>query len=129
MLEGSNCLKCSKCIKAGKPCVNMSQLSLDKTCKEYEKKVEADKTLLAVVVTQLLRNKKILKQANNCAQQKALCIANKIVESSKLDTAKKIDCPATSISIYALPATQGVLRLIKESVANHSTYVLIGGSL
>jgi capsular polysaccharide biosynthesis protein len=80
-------------------------LLLDKTRKEYKKKVEADKTLLAVVVTQLLRNKKILKQANNRAQQKALCIANKIVESSKLDTAKEIDCPAVLIGICALPAT------------------------
>ena len=78
---------------------------LDKTCEEYKKKVEVDKILLAVVVTQLLRNKKILKQANNCAQQKALCIANKIVESGELDTAKEIDCPAVLISMCALVAT------------------------
>ena len=57
------------------------------------------------MVTQLLRNKKILKQANNRARQKALCIANKIVESSKLDTAKEIDCPAALISMCASPAT------------------------
>jgi hypothetical protein len=58
----------------------MSWASLDKTYKEYEKKVEEDETLLATVIAWLLRNKKILKQANNCAQQKALCMANKIVE-------------------------------------------------
>ena len=128
MLEGSNCLKCSKCTKAGKPCVNMSWSLLDKTREEYEKKVEADKTLLAVVVTRLLRNKKILKQANDRARQKALCMANEMVASGELDTAEEIDCPAASIGMCASPATWGVLGLIEESVANHGTHVLIGGS-
>jgi hypothetical protein len=102
---------------------------LDKTCKEYKKKVEVDKTLLAVVVTQLMRNKKILKQANNCARQKALCIANKIVESSELDTAKEIDCPTALIGMCALLATWSVFGIIKESVANYSTCVLISSNL
>jgi hypothetical protein len=76
----------------------------------------------------LLRNKKILKQANNRAQQKALCIANEIVKSRELEPAEEIDCPAASISICASPATWGVLRLIKESVANHGTSVPISGN-
>ena len=50
MLGSSSCLKCAKCTKAGKPCVNMSWALLDKTCKEYKKKVEEDKTLLATVI-------------------------------------------------------------------------------
>ena len=129
MLEGLSCLKCAKYTKAGKPCVNMSQTLLDKTCKEYKKKVEENKTLLATIIAQLLQNKKILKQANNRAQQKALCIANKIVESSNLDTAEEIDCSTTLIGIYASPATQGMLRLIKESIANYSTRVLISSNL
>ena len=107
----------------------MSWLLLDKTRKEYKKKVEEDKTLLATIMAQLLRNKKILKQANNCAQQKALCIANKIVATRELDVAEEVDCPAASIGMCASPATQGVLGLIKESVANHSTYVPIGSNL
>ena len=56
-------------------------------------------------------------------------IANKIVESSKLDTAKEIDYSAALISIYALPATWSVLRRIKESVANYSTCVLVSSNL
>ena len=128
MLGSSSCLKCAKCTKAGKPCVNMSQALLDKTYKEYKKKVEEDKTLLATVIAQLLQNKKILKQVNNCAQQKALCIANKIVKSGELEPAEEIDCPAASISMCASPAIQGVLRLIKESVANYSTSVLISSN-
>ena len=78
---------------------------LDKTCKEYKKKVEEDKTLLATVIAQLLRNKRILKQANNCAQQKALCIANEMVATRELDVAKEVDCLAASIRMCASPAT------------------------
>ena len=61
MLEGLSCLKCAKYTKASKLYINMSQLLLDKTYKEYKKKVEEDKTLLATIITQLLYNKKILK--------------------------------------------------------------------
>jgi hypothetical protein len=128
MPEGSNRLKCSECTKAGKPCVNMSWSSLDKTREEYEKKVEADETLLAVVVTRLMRNKKILKQANDRARQKALCMANEMVESGELDTAEEMDCPAASIGMCASPATWSVLGIIEESVANHGTRVPIGGN-
>jgi hypothetical protein len=78
---------------------------LDKTREEYEKKVEEDETLLATVIAQLLRNKKILKQANDCARQKALCMANEIVEFGELEPAKEMDCPAASISMCASPAT------------------------
>ena len=129
MLEGLSCLKCAKCTKASKLCVNISQLLLDKTYKEYKKKVEEDKTLLATIITQLLQNKKILKQVNDYAQQKALCIANKIVVTRELDTAKEVDYLVASIRIYTSPATQGVLSLIKKSVANYSTYILISSSL
>jgi hypothetical protein len=38
----------------------MSWVSLDKTRKEYKKKVEADKKLLAEVISRLMQNKKIL---------------------------------------------------------------------
>lgn len=128
MSSGSNRLKCAECTKAGKPCVNMSWASLDKTREEYEKKVEEDETLLATVIARLLRNKKILKQANDRARQKALCMANEMVESGELDVAEEMDCPAASIGICASPATWGALGLIEESVANHGTHVPIGGS-
>ena len=105
MLEGLSRLKCAECTKAGKPCVNMSWLSLDKTREEYKKKVEEDETLLATVIAQLLRNKKILKQANNCARQKALCIANKIVATRELDVTKEVDYLAASIGMCASPTT------------------------
>jgi hypothetical protein len=52
-----------------------------------------------------MQNKKILKQAKERARYKALGIANKIVESSELNLAKELNCPAASISICASPVT------------------------
>ena len=122
-------LKYAKYTKARKLCVNILQSLLDKTYKEYKKKVKEDKMLLATVIAQLLQNKKILKQANKYTQQKALYLANKIVELRELDPAKKLNCPAASISISALLTTQGALGLIKEIVANYSTCALISSNL
>jgi hypothetical protein len=49
----------------------MSWVSLDKTYKEYKKKVEADEKLLTEVILRLIQNKKILQQAKDCAAKKA----------------------------------------------------------
>jgi hypothetical protein len=50
----------------------MSWESLDRTRDEYQKKVDEDEKLLATVISRLLRNKKILKQAEERARKKAL---------------------------------------------------------
>jgi hypothetical protein len=128
MPGGPSRLKCAECTKAGKPCVNMSWSSLDKTREEYEKKVEEDESLLATVIARLIRNKKILKQANDRARQKALCLANEMTEAGELDPAEEIDCPAASVGIGASPVTWGTMGLIEELVSNHGTNVPVGGS-
>ena len=51
------------------------------------------------MISRLLRNKKILKQAEEQAQKKALCLATDIEAASKTEIAQEIDCPASSISI------------------------------
>lgn len=122
-------MKCAECTKAGKPCVNMSWESLDRTREEYRKKVEDDETLLATVIARLLRNKKILKQAEERARHKALGLANEMIESGELDLAEEVvDCPAASIGMCTSPITWGAMGLIEESVANHGTRAPIGGS-
>ena len=98
-------LKCAEYTKAGKPCVNMSWESLDRTRTEYRKKVKEDETLLVTVIARLMRNKKILKQAEERARYKALGIANKIVESGELNLTKELNCLAALISICASPVT------------------------
>ena len=44
-------LKCTKCVYLDQPYVNISQTFLDKTCKEYKKKVKEDKKELLVIIT------------------------------------------------------------------------------
>jgi anaerobic ribonucleoside-triphosphate reductase len=121
-------MKCAECTKAGKPCVNMSWESLDRTRAEYRKKVEDDETLLATVIARLMRNKKILKQAEERARHKALGLANEMIEAGELDLAEEADCPAASIGICASPVTWGTMGLIEESVANHGTHAAVPGS-
>jgi hypothetical protein len=59
-MPNANYLKCAKCVRIGRLCVNLSWESLDKTRAEYKEKVKKDKQLLAEVIARLLHNKKIL---------------------------------------------------------------------
>ena len=128
MPDAQRRLKCAECTKAGKPCVNMSWESLDRTREEYRKKVEEDETLLATVVNRLMRNKKILKQAEERARHKALGLANEMIETGELDLAEELDCPAASIGMCTSPVTWGALGLIEESVQNHGTRTSVSGN-
>ena len=44
-------LKYTKCVRLGRPYINISQTFLDKTHKEYKKKVKEDKKDLLVIIT------------------------------------------------------------------------------
>jgi hypothetical protein len=54
-------LRCSECVRLGRPCVNLSWDSLDRTRKEYQRKVDEDEAELSVILARLMRNKKILR--------------------------------------------------------------------
>jgi hypothetical protein len=82
----------------------LSWESLDKTRAEYEKKVEDDEKLLAEVIARMLRNKKILAQAKDCAAKKAECLANKLDAEGKDVRAEEISCPAADAQVAFLPA-------------------------
>jgi hypothetical protein len=110
-LQGIDCyvmpesrLKCSECTRLGRPYVNMSWASLDRTRKEYEKKVKEDKKLLSEVIGRLLWNKKILQQVKERARKKAFYLASEMETDSKAVGAEEIDCPAAAISIAYSPA-------------------------
>jgi hypothetical protein len=60
--------------------------------------------LLAEVITHLLYNKKILKQAKERAQRKAIYLVSKIEANRELISAEQINCPAASVGIAFLPA-------------------------
>ena len=97
-MPSANRLKCAECVRVGRPCVNLSWESLDKTRVEYEKKVEEDEKLLADVIARLLRNKKILAQAKDRAAKKAECLANELEGEGEDVRAEEINCPAAGCS-------------------------------
>ena len=117
----NSCLKYAKCTQLGHACVNMSQKSLDRTRDKYQKKVNEDEKLLATVISRLLRNKKILKQAEERARKKALCLATDMEAAGETEMAQEVDCPASSISIEFSLAMQAIIELINASVASYST--------
>jgi hypothetical protein len=80
-------LKCAKCTRLRRLCVNMSWSSLDRTQEEYQKKVDNREKLLAEVITRLLRDKKILQVAEDRARRKALCLASELQAEGKLELA------------------------------------------
>ncbi len=70
MEDSSSHLKCLKCVRASKSCVNMSWAFLNRTRKDLFSKVTKDEIVLAIVITQLLRNKKMLKKVDAKAKRK-----------------------------------------------------------
>jgi hypothetical protein len=60
--------------------------------------------LLAEVITRLLRNKKILEQAKERAQRKAIYLASKIEANRESISAEQIDYPAASVGVAFSPA-------------------------
>ena len=127
MPSANSRLKCSECVRVGRPCVNLSWESLDKTRAEYEKKVEDDEKLLAEVIARMLRNKKILAQAKERAAKKAECLANELDAEGEDVRAEEISCPAADAQVAFSPAMWSTLGYIDE-FANFGTGEVASGS-
>jgi hypothetical protein len=80
------------------------------------------------VISRLLRNKKILKHAEERARKKALCLALDIEAAGETKAAQDIDCPASSIGMEFSPAMWATMGLINASVAGHGTSEGVVGS-
>ncbi len=89
-------LKCSKCVRANKSCVNMSWSSLDHNRKDLFVKIVKDEALLIVVITRLLRNKKILKKINAKTKRKTQCLLLRI---KKLNAFEFFNCLVTNVFV------------------------------
>ena len=126
-------LKYLECVYATYLCVNLSQESLDKTRAKYKKKVENHKKLLIEVITRILRNKKILTQAKECAAKKAKYLANKLDAKGKDVQAKEISCPTIDTQFAFSPIIQSTLRYINKFIKFRTSKVasssLSGASL
>lgn len=104
----------------GKPCVNLSWASLDRTREEYQKKVDEDEEELAKIMSRLLRNKKILRQAEERARKKAICLENEMDLSGELEDAPAPDCPGADAGVVLSPAMWSLSNFIDESLAGLS---------
>ena len=107
-------LKCAECVRQGRPCVNMSWTSLDKTREEYKKKVEEDEKELASVIAKLLRDKKILAQAEERARKKTLCLAADMEAEGETVNAASLACPAADALTGYSPAMWATLNLLDD---------------
>jgi hypothetical protein len=128
IMPNSNRLKCAECVRVGRPCVNLSWESLDKTRAEYEKKVEEDEKLLSDVIARLLRNKKILAQAKDRAAKKAECLANELEEEGEDVRAEEINCPAADALVGYSPAMWATLDLLDTSANFGTSSAIVGNS-
>lgn len=106
--------KCSECVRIGRPCVNLSWASLDRTREEYQKKIDEDELELSTILARLMRNKKILKQADERAKKKAECLMSEMETSGDLEVAE--DCPAADACVNLSPAVWTSLGFIDEAV-------------
>lgn len=117
-MEGASRLRCAECVRIGRPCVNLSWESLDRTREEYQKKIDDDEELLAQVLARLMRNKKILRQADERARKKATCLSSELEESGAL--AEVDNCPAADATVGLSPAVWSSLNFLDEAVAGFS---------
>jgi len=101
MKDSLSYLKCSKCVRASKACVNMSWISLNRIRKDLFSKIVKNEAVLTIVITRLLRNKKMLKKINAKAKRKTQCF---LFEVKKSNVAESFNCSAANALIKASSA-------------------------
>ena len=106
--------RCSECIRSGKTCANMTWASLDKTRAEYRKKVDEDEKIVAEAMARLLRNKKILKQADEKAARKTEHLVAEMEASGELEM--EGECPAPAALVAWSPAVWDALGFVNSAV-------------
>ena len=115
-------LKYSKYTRLGYLYINLLQQSLDKTYKEYKKKVADNKALLAKVIAYLMQNKKILQQAKDQATKKLFYLALDLRVSSK-----SVDIEVDNINCLALDALVRFLLMLQSTLGNLEALTSITG--
>jgi len=111
MEDSSSCLKCSKCVRASKACVNMSWISLNRIREDLFLKVAKNEVVLAIVITRLLRNKKMLKEVDAKAKRKTQCFLFEMKESN---IAKSSNCPVANALIGASLAIWSSFAMLND---------------
>ena len=117
MKDSSSCMKCSKCVRANKACVNMSWISLNRTREDLSSKIAKNEVVLAIVITRLLRNKKMLKEVDAKAKRKTQCLLSRVEKSN---VAESFDCLVANALI-------GASSIIWSSLAMLDDFSNVGG--
>ncbi len=86
MKDSSSYLKCSKCVRANKSCVNMSWAFLNRIREDLSSKVTKNEVVLTIVITRLLRNKKMLKKVDAKAKRKTQCLLSSMKKSNVIES-------------------------------------------
>jgi uncharacterized protein (DUF169 family) len=102
---------------------------LDKTREEYRKKVDADESLLAEVMTRLIRNKKILRQAEERAKKKMMCLASEMRDNGEeVDaTAEDFNCPGADALVGFSPTMWATMGMLEQVTAPYGDAVPAAG--
>jgi hypothetical protein len=111
MKDSLSRLKCSKCVRANKACVNMSWISLDRIRKDLSSKIAKNEAVLTIVITRLLRNKKMLKKADAKAKRKTQCLLSEVEKSN---VAESPDCSAANALIGASSVIWSSLAMLND---------------
>jgi len=111
MEDSSSRLKCSKCVRANKACVNMSWVSLNRTREDLSSKVVEDEAVLAIVITRLLRNKKMLKKVDAKAKRKTQCL---LFEVKKSNVVESLDYLVANALVEASSAIWSSLAMLDD---------------
>lgn len=95
----------------------MSWESLDKTREECRRKIDEDEVELMKIMTRLLKNKGVLRQAEERAKKRAECLMNDMEASGELDTQDTLKgCIAFDATDGLSPQTASSLDLINFKV-------------
>ncbi len=79
--------------------------------KDLSSKVAKDEAVLAIVITRLLRNKKMLKEVDAKAKRKTQCLLSEMKESN---VAESFDCPVANALIEASPTIWSSLAMLDD---------------
>ena len=94
--------------------MNLSWESLDKTRDDCRKAIEKDEEELAKVMARLLRNKKILCQAEDRARRKAQCLMSEMDAAEELED--PVDYPAADACMGLSPAVWSSINFLDNAV-------------
>ncbi len=89
----------------------MSWASLDRIREDLSSKVAKNEVVLAIVITRLLRNKKMLKEVDAKAKRKTQCL---LFGVEKSNVAESFDCSVANALIEASLAIWSSLAMLDD---------------